>query len=213
MVRVLIVDDHLLFADAVRAALEDLGDSVVAVVPTATEAIAEAERSDPDVILMDLHLPDQSGLLAGRTILERDPSKVIIALTGLADRAVADEALAMGFRGYITKDTPVSEFVDAVRSAHDGHLVLPHRLARASRDRGARGGPSLLASTLTPREKQVLSLLVQGKSGRDVALELGVSLNTIRTHVQSILTKLQVHSRFEAATFAVRNGIVDPPGA
>jgi DNA-binding NarL/FixJ family response regulator len=207
----LIVDDHMLFAEAVQVAIEDLGISVARVVTTGEEAIAEADRSLPDVIFMDIGLPDQSGLIAGRTILERHPDARIIALTALNDRSTVDEALRLGFVGYLTKDTPVARFVNAIRSAMDGHLVLPQRLSPTRRRSQAEKDVALMASQLTPREMEVLTLLVEGADGRKAAAALGISLNTVRTHVQSILTKLQVHSRLEAATFAVRHDIVKVP--
>ena len=201
----------MLFAEAVQVAIQDLGVSVTRVVTTGEEAIAEVDRAMPDVIFMDIGLPDQSGLVAGRKILERHPEAKVIALTALSDRASVDEALRLGFVGYLTKDTPVARFVNAIRSAMDGHLVLPQRLSPVRRRSGAEREVALMASQLTPREREVLTLLVQGADGRRAASTLGISLNTIRTHVQSILTKLQVHSRLEAATFAVRHGIVEVP--
>ncbi len=201
----------MLFAEAIRVALEDIGMSVVGVVPTGGEAVSFVERSMPDVILMDLALPDESGLVTGRRILERWPEAKILALTALADRAAVDEAVRFGFRGYLTKDTPVARFVNSVRSVADGHLVLPLRLAPFSRRSRADEDVALLAEQLTTREREVLALLVQGADGRMVANALGISRNTVRTHVQSILTKLQVHSRLEAATFAVRHRLVEVP--
>jgi two-component system nitrate/nitrite response regulator NarL len=201
----------MLFAEALRLSIEDLGLSVTHVATTGEEAIAEVDRSMPDVILMDIGLPDQSGLHAGRTILERHPDAKIIALTALSDRSTADQALRIGFAGYLTKDTPVAEFVNAVRSAIDGHVVVPQRLAPMRRRSQAEAEIALMASQLSPREREVLTLLVQGANGRIVASTLNISLNTVRTHVQNILTKLQVHSRLEAATFAVRHGIVQVP--
>jgi two-component system, NarL family, nitrate/nitrite response regulator NarL len=201
----------MLFAEALRLSIEDSGLSVTHVATTGEEAIAEVDRSRPDVILMDIGLPDQSGLLAGRTILERHPDAKIIALTALSDRSAVDQALRIGFAGYLTKDTPVAEFVNAVRSAIDGHVVVPQRLAPTRRPSQAEAEIALMASQLSPREREVLALLVQGASGKTVAATLSISLNTVRTHVQNILTKLQVHSRLEAATFAVRHGIVQVP--
>jgi two-component system, NarL family, nitrate/nitrite response regulator NarL len=210
-IRILIVDDHLLFADAIRVAFEDLGMQVVAVVSRGLEATEAVDRSSPDIILMDIALPDQNGLAAGRAILDRHPDAKIIAVTALTDRATVDEALRIGFIGYLTKDTPVAQFVNAVRSAMDGHLVLPHRLSPNQERTQQHEGVTLLASQLTPRERDVLALLVRGANGKLAAAQLGISPNTVRTHVQSILTKLQVHSRLEAATFAVRHRLVDIP--
>jgi two-component system nitrate/nitrite response regulator NarL len=147
----------------------------------------------------------------GSAILQEHPEAKIVALTAMSDRAAVDDALRIGFRGYLTKDTPVARFVNAVRSAVDGNLVLPHRLSPAARRSPAEEAAALLASQLTPREREVLELLVQGADGTRAAAALGISLNTVRTHVQSILTKLQVHSRLEAATFAVRHRLVEIP--
>jgi DNA-binding NarL/FixJ family response regulator len=203
----------MLFAEAIRVALEDLGVTVLRVASTGAEAIEATRQLRPDVILLDIGLPDRSGLVVGREILLEWPEAKIVALTALSDRAAVDEAIRLGFRGYLTKDTPVSRFVTAVRSAADGHVVLPHRLM----DRGSRTPEeeevALLADQLTPREHDVLALLVQGANGQAVGAALGISRNTVRTHVQSILTKLQVHSRLEAATFAVRHGLVEVPGS
>jgi two-component system nitrate/nitrite response regulator NarL len=210
-IRVLIADDHTLFAEVIRRALEDLGLSVIEVVSQGSEAVKAVDRSDPDIILMDIGLPDQSGLAAGRAILERHPDAKIIAVTALSERAAVDEALRIGFVGYLTKDTPVRQFVNAVRSAMDGHLVLPHRLSSNGPLSQQEEQVGLLASQLTPREREVLTLLVEGANGKVAASKMGISPNTVRTHVQSILTKLQVHSRLEAATFAVRNRLVEIP--
>ncbi len=201
----------MLFAEAIKVALEDLGMSVVGIASTGAEAIASVERTEPDVILMDIGLPDQTGLAAGRAILERWPDAKIVALTALNDRAAVDEALRIGFRGYLTKDTPVAQFVNSIRLVVDGHLVLPQRLSPVGRASTLEDEVALLSDQLSRREREVLALLVEGADGPTVASRLGISRNTVRTHVQSILTKLQVHSRLEAATFAVRHRLVELP--
>jgi len=199
----------MLFAEAIRVALEDFGMSVEGVASTGAEALEMLEREVPDVILMDIGLPDRTGLAVGRAILERWPDTTILALTALHDRTMVDEALRIGFRGYLTKDTPVAQFVNSIRSVVDGHLVLPLRLSPMGRRSRGDEEVALMTEQLSRREREVLSLLVQGASGSTVADRLGISRNTVRTHVQSILTKLQVHSRLEAAAFAVRHGLVD----
>lgn len=204
----MIVDDQMLFAEAIRGAIEDGDMVVVDVVASAEASVAAFEATTPDLVLMDIGLPDKSGLAAGQEIIERHPEAKIVALTALNDRATADRALRIGFRGYLTKDMPVASFMNAVLSAMNGHVVLPHRLSASAR-LSVQDGTELLASHLTPREREVLSLLVQGSDGRKAAGALGISLNTFRTHVQSILTKLQVHSRLEAAAFAVGHGLVE----
>jgi two-component system nitrate/nitrite response regulator NarL len=211
-VRVLIVDDHTLFAEAIRRTLDDVGLSVIDIVPLGSEAVEVVDRSHPDIILMDISLPDQSGLAAGRAILERHPDAKIVAVTALSERAAIEEALRIGFVGYLSKDISIEQFVNAIRSAMDGHVVMPRRLSsNGRRTTHQEEQVALLASQLTPREREVLALLVEGVSGEVAARRMGISSNTVRTHVQSILTKLQVHSRLEAATFAVRNHLVEIP--
>jgi two-component system nitrate/nitrite response regulator NarL len=206
----MIVDDHTLFAEAIQMSLEDAGVDVVASVTTADAAIAAARTTAPDVVVMDIGLPDQSGLAAGRTILDERSDAKILALTALNDRATVDEALRIGFRGYLTKDTPVEQFTNAIQAVMDGQLVLPYRLAPARRTADS---AAVLFEQLTARERQVLELLVQGAAGRTIATTLAINNNTVRTHIQSILTKLQVHSRLEAAAFAVRHRLVQTPHA
>jgi two-component system, NarL family, nitrate/nitrite response regulator NarL len=201
----------MLFAEAIRVALEDLGEEVLGVVTTGEEAVASVRRTRPDIVLMDIALPDQSGLAVGRAILGEWPDMKIIALTALSDRTAVEEALRIGFRGYITKDTPVAQFVNSLQSVLDGHIVLPHRLGPTGKRSAAEDEVALLADQLTAREREVLGLLVEGADGLTVAMKLGISRNTVRTHVQNILMKLQVHSRLEAATFAVRHRLVQAP--
>jgi DNA-binding NarL/FixJ family response regulator len=204
-IRILIVDDHKPFVEAVQAALESAGVSVVDVVSQWSETLEAVHRSDPDVILMDVGPPDESGLIVGRRVLQRHPNAKIVAITPLADRSVLDEALHIGFVGYLTKDTPVRKFVSALRAASDGHLVM-QRLSHQQ------NGAWLLASQLTPREREILALVALGANNKVAAARLGISQHTVRTHVQNILTKLQMHSRLQAATFAVRHRLVDVTG-
>lgn len=209
-IRVVIVDDHVLFAEAIRPVLSSNGMDVLEVVTTAGGAMEAVTREGPDLVLMDLVLPDESGVEVGRRILERCPGTRVVAVTALSDARLLQEAIKAGFHGYVTKDTPVSRFVDSIRAAMSGDIVVPHRLA--ARAAGARSrnesDASLLAEQLTPRERDVLALLVEGAQSEDIAAVLSISPNTVRTHIQNILTKLQVHSRLEAAAFAVRCGLV-----
>jgi two-component system nitrate/nitrite response regulator NarL len=212
-IRALIVDDHTLFAEAMRATLEARGIEVVAVVANGARALETVAAHRPDLVLLDLGLPDRSGLAVGADILDEAPETKVLALTALDDPRAVKEAMRTGFHGYLTKDTPVAKFVEAVLAAIGGQVVMPHRLAASAA--GARSGQerqvALMADQLTYRELDVLRLLAEGMQGDAIAGKLGITRNTVRTHVQSILTKLQVHSRLEAASFAVRHGIVDPP--
>jgi two-component system nitrate/nitrite response regulator NarL len=204
----MIIDDHRLFADALSTILERAGMTVVGTAERGDEAVSTARTSQPDVVLVDIGLPDQSGLVVGSRLLEEFPDLKVIALSAIDDRRTIEEALRLGFHGYLTKETPVARFESAVRSVMDGQVIVP-RFGGRSLD--ADPDASLLATQLTSREIEVLGLLVEGASGSEMAAGLGISGNTVRTHVQSILTKLQVHSRLEAATFAVRHGLVQIP--
>lgn len=206
----MIVEDHLLFAEAIRSSLRDAAVDVVGVFPTGKAFIKAYEELRPDVVLLDLGLPDVSGLTVARSILSSWPEAKIIALTALDDTTAVSEALAIGFRGYLTKDTPVDRFIRAVRAVLDDEIVLPERIRSRSR-REIDDDVAMLASHLTAREMEVLELLTTGLDGPAIARRLGVSRNTVRTHVQSILNKLQVHSRLEAAAFATRHRLVPLP--
>ena len=206
-VRIVIVDDHLLFAEAIRPTLESLGMSVVAVAATGAEGLEEVRRHQPDLVLVDIGLPDESGLVAGRRILEAFPNAKVVVLTALLSPATVREAVRIGFHGYLTKDAPVARFASSIRAVVEGQVVFPRRLASSSRPSGE-DGLELLSSHLTAREREVLGLMSEGLGGPDIARRLGITTNTVRTHIQGILTKLQVHSRLEAVAFAHRRGIV-----
>jgi two-component system, NarL family, nitrate/nitrite response regulator NarL len=209
-IRVLIVDDHLLFADVIQRTLEADGMDVVAAVATGGEALSVFRDERPHLVLVDLALPDRNGLAIGEAILEQAPDTVVVALTALDDPQLVKQVLRAGFRGYVTKDCPVAQLREAISQAVGGRVVVAVPSRRVGN--GSRGskkeGVALLAGQLTPREREVLALLAQGAGSAEMARHLGISPNTLRTHVQSVLTKLQVHSRLEAASFAVRNELV-----
>jgi DNA-binding NarL/FixJ family response regulator len=211
--RVLIVDDHQLFAETIRWLMERHGVQVVGLAATAEEALERCRRDRPDLVLLDLGLPGAGGLAVGRAILEELPDTRVVALTALRDPRMVKEALRSGFHGYLTKDLPVSRFMDALRAALADQVVVPQPLARAAsgRDHGPDTPESLLAQHLTPREREVLALLARGASSHAIAKELAITHNTVRSHVQNILNKLQVRSRLEAVAFAIRNGLLDLP--
>ena len=211
-IQVLIIDDHKLFAEAIRSTLERQGMEILEPVTRGREGIDVATRSHPDVALVDLGLPDMRGIDVGKEILEVSPETKVVAVTALNDPEMVTKAIRAGFHGYLTKDTPLSLFVDSVQSTLQGQLVVPHRLAAPSNDMTAEEREALLLTKqLTARELEVLTLLAQGASSGQIAKRLSVSPNTVRSHVQNILTKLQVHSRLEAAAFAVRYKVVKPP--
>jgi two-component system, NarL family, nitrate/nitrite response regulator NarL len=208
-VRVLVVDDHALFTDAIVPLLRRSGMDVLDVARNGRQAIAAARRHRPDLVMVDLGLPDIGGISVGRRILDDLPGTTLVALTGRSDGEAVRQAREAGFHGYLTKDIPLQRFSEALSGALRGEPLSFHRPAEprpflAVEDRDA----ALLARQLTPRELEVLKLLVEGSDNATIASELSVSTNTVRTHVQSILTKLGVRSRLQAAAFAVRHGLV-----
>jgi len=209
--RALIIDDHRLFGEAVRALLIDQGIEVVGLAENGEEGCAMARRERPDLVLVDLGLPDRDGVQIGASIIDALPDAKVVALTASTDARAVRDAIRSGFHGFLTKDTSTPRFMSAIKAVLEGQAVIPHHLGRRAagattpEDRAA----ALLAEQLTPRELDVLALLVEGLAGNELARRLSISPNTVRTHVQSILTKLQVRSRLEAAAFAVRHGIVN----
>lgn len=204
------MDDHRLFADVIRSALEDRGVDVVGVAVDGEQAVRASKDERPDVVLLDVRLPDGNGIVVGKRILEHNPDTKVLVISAVNDSKAVDDAARAGFSGYLTKDMPLSQFMGQIEAVMRGEQVVQHRLPsgtngpRTDEQRHA----AFLAEQLSPRELEVLALLAEGAGSESIAKSLGVSPNTVRTHVQSILTKLQVHSRLEAATFAVRHGLV-----
>jgi DNA-binding NarL/FixJ family response regulator len=210
--RVLIVDDHSLFTDAMRMALDDRGLSVLGVASTGAEALRIAESDSFDLALVDLGLPDMDGLEVAKTLIELCPGAKVLIVTASNNPDMVLETMRLGLHGFLPKDTPLDVFIRSVGSALKGQMIIPHRLANVAAgalsedERDAR----LRARQLTARELEILTMLAEGASSANIRERLVVSPNTVRTHIQNILSKLQVHSRLEAATFAVKYGIVRP---
>lgn len=210
--RVLIVEDHLLFADAVRDTLQDHGMKVVGVTWRQNEALDLLTQEDPHVVLLDLNLPDGSGIEVGRESARLKPEAKLIAVTSMVDGRSVSSAMEAGFHGYLTKDTPLEEFVHAIHRVVEGETITPPDGSTAPPPPSPEEKASdLMVRQLTKREREVLELLTEGASSDGIATQLGISSYTVRTHIQSILTKLQVKSRLAAATFAVKHGLVPQP--
>lgn len=190
--------------------LEELGMTVVGIATTAQEAQAAVRTQEPELVLLDIGLPDQSGILVGEAIVRERPETKVVALTAMEDPHVLREALRVGFSGYLTKATEAEKFGRALHSVLDGQVVVPRHLRGGAFGANQEGHSetSLMVQQLTSRELEVLSLLAEGATSQQIAARLHVSPNTVRTHVQGILSKLQVHSRLEAVAFAVRHGVV-----
>ena len=203
--RVMIVDDHPLVRSAVARAISGDDMTVVAEASTAEEALALAPRIAPDILLLDIALPGMSGVELVRELAPRLPATRIVMLTvSSADRDVA-EAMRYGAAGYLTKDVSPEALARALRATQTGELVIPRRLAARLLARLSRRGiaealvDDVPMDRLTTRERDVLRLIADGMSDRDIAAALTISRRTVETHVSSILRKLEVRNRAEAA--------------
>jgi DNA-binding NarL/FixJ family response regulator len=206
---VVVVDDHEVVREGLRAFLElQDGIEVAGEAADGEEAIAVAERLDPDVVLMDLVMPRLDGLGAMRTLRERVPRARVIVLTSFLDDDKLLPALRAGAAGYLLKNAPPPELARAVRAAHAGEALLdPVVAARLVETLAGDGDP---LDRLTPREREVLELIGRGFPNKRIARRLEVSEKTVKTHVGHVLAKLGVTDRTQAAVVAVRAGLVDP---
>ena len=209
MIRVLVADDHAVVRRGLRTFLE-LQDEieVVGEAEDGEQALAEAERLDPDVILLDLVMPRVDGIAALHGLRERSPRSRVIVLTTFLDDDKLLPAVRAGAAGYLLKDVEPKELVGAIRTVHAGEALLHPAAAARVMAELAESGNRTPASLLTPREHEVLGLIARGQSNKVIARELGVSEKTVKTHVSNVLAKLGVTDRTQAALYAVREGLV-----
>ena len=211
-IRVLVVDDHAVVREGLRAFLDlQEGIEVAGEAADGEEAIAAAERLEPDVVLMDLVMPRLDGLGAMRVLRERAPRTRVIVLTSFLDDDKLLPALRAGAAGYLLKNAPPQELARAVRAAHAGQALIDPVVAARLVDSIAAGGEEEPLDRLTPREREVLVLIGRGFPNKRIAQELRLSEKTVKTHVGHVLAKLGVTDRTQAAVAAVRAGLV--PGS
>jgi two-component system, NarL family, response regulator LiaR len=208
-IRVLLVDDHRVVREGLRAFLElQEGIEVAGEAADGKEAIEAATRLRPDVILMDLVMPKLDGVAAMRSLRERVPDARVIVLTSFLDDDKLLPALRSGAAGYLLKNTEPQELARAVRAAHAGEALLDPVVAARLVETLAADGDEDPLDRLTPREREVLVLIGRGFPNKRIARELDVSEKTVKTHVGHVLAKLGVTDRTQAAVFAVRAGLV-----
>lgn len=210
--RVMVVDDHPVFRAGLCAIIDGAPDlTVVAEAATGLEAVELATSTRPDVVLMDLNMPDLGGVEATRRILADTPTTRVLILTMIDRDAALAASLRAGARGYLLKGSDRTEVINAIRTVASGEAVLSAQMA----DRL----PALLTATpasrsefpdLTVRENQILNLLAEGRDNADIAHELALSLKTVRNYVSSILTKLEVPGRAQAIVKARDAGMNTP---
>jgi len=211
----MLVDDHQLLTGSL-AQLLGLEPDIVVVGVAATAAEAKLIASQPmDVVLMDYRLPDGTGAEVTRSIKARWPAARVLMLTALSDDETVLESIQAGADGYLTKERVVEDVVSAVRATHAGETLLPRSIIMSLTQRVASAHDRIAVQdpveALTPRELEVLRALTEGRSTPEISAQLFITQNTLRTHVQNIMSKLRVHSKLEAVAFALRHRLVEPP--
>ena len=208
-VRVLLINDHQMFVESLaRVLADDHRIDVVGVASTAADGRRLAAAHRPRVALVDFMLPDQDGVELAATLKADDPHLMAVMLTASTEDRVLLGAIDAGCSGFLTKDRAVTEVVEAVLAAADGEaLISPAQLARLLPRLSKATQP--IGADLTRRELQLLNHLARGQSNKAIAEELHLSVNTIRNYMQSVLLKLDAHSKLEAVSTAVREGLID----
>ena len=211
---ILLVDDHRIVREGLRTLLGQQPDlEVVGEAADGRDAVTQARLLRPDVIVMDIAMPELNGVEATRLILAELPQVRVVALSMYADRRFVAEILRAGALGYVLKDGAFEELALAIRTITEGKtylspsiagLVVEELMQRSS----APGSPSL--GGLTPRERQVLKLLADGMRPREIAQELSISVNTVEVHKQNLMNKLEIHTASELTRFAIREGLTIP---
>jgi DNA-binding NarL/FixJ family response regulator len=214
---VLLVDDHRLVLDSLSRLLDHEPDLRVVGRAASVAETRDSIHEAVDVALVDYRLRDGTGADATRAIKARWPAARVVMLSGVEDEQAVFESIQAGADGYLTKDRAVADVVATVRAARAGATLLPRALivamARRVVEARDREPEPVVRDVLTPRELEVLRALTEGLSTPDICGHLAITPNTLRTHVQNIMGKLQVHSKLEAVAFALRTGLVEPPRA
>ena len=204
-IRVLVVDDHSVITDGIATLLDLQPDlEVVGTALSGSSALALCAELGPDVVLMDMSMPGMTGADATRRIISQNPSTRIIILTSFMDGPMVREAVAAGACGYLLKSIGSIELAEAVRSAVEGRSTLSGEVLRHL---SGAGSPEV---ELTPRELDIVRLLSEGWTNKQIAAELSLSPGTVRVHVSNILAKLGVENRTAAAHYALSHGLVPP---
>ena len=208
-VRVLVVDDHQMFASSLAQALSAEDDLLVVGVAVSLEgARAQTSATAPDVVLLDHRLPDGDGVSAITALQSLRPSVQVVILTATTSDRVLVAAMEAGAAGFIAKTQPLDDVIDGVRAAAQGESVVSPKLLSRLLPRLQRRSSSP-ATTLTQRERDILDLLATGLPNADIASQLSLSVHTVRNHVANLSAKLGAHSKLEVLAIAVRDGLVD----
>ena len=216
-IRILLVDDHSLFRKGIASLLTgEPGFEVAGEAADGLEAVARAQELMPDLILMDVYMPGMNGLEATRRIKELLPYVRIVMLTVSEEDQDLFEAIKSGAQGYLLKKIDAKALFNTLRGIAQGEASVSRAMAAKVLEefaRQTRPQPTVIlpGTKLSPREKEVLELVAQGKSNKEIAAALGVAENTVKSYIKNILEKLHIENRVQAATFAVREGLIEKP--
>jgi two-component system, NarL family, response regulator NreC len=215
-IRCLLVDDHTLFRQGVRRLLESESDfEIVGESPDAGDAVNKAGELRPDVVLMDIGMPGLSSFEATRQIKKNRQETKVLYLTMYEDEDYLLQCLEVGAAGYVLKDTPAPQLVSAVRDVYRGGKYLSSQVLGKlvedfrARVRDTRMQPRM--STLTPREREILKLLAEGNSVKEIAVLLGLSVKTVEAHKFNLMRKLDIHNKAQLVTYAIQKKIIKVP--
>ncbi|MEU2114055.1 response regulator transcription factor [Streptomyces sp. NPDC016459] len=209
-IRVLLVDDHQVVRRGLRTFLEVQDDiEVVGEASDGAEGVARAEELRPDVVLMDVKMPGTDGIEALKRLRALDNPARVLIVTSFTEQRTVVPALRAGASGYVYKDIDPDALAGAIRSVHAGHVLLQPEVAGALLTQDDSPAGTGRGSTLTEREREVLGLIADGRSNREIARALVLSEKTVKTHVSNILMKLDLADRTQAALWAVRHGLTD----
>lgn len=212
-IKILLADDHVVMRRGIRALLERRADfQVVAEAGDGREAVQLMEVHSPHVVVADIAMPNLNGIEAARQIAQKWPQTAIVILSMHSDESYVLRALKAGARGYLLKDSPESDLINAILAVHEGKAffspaiskLLVEDYMRQLQQRGSEDSYELLTS----REREVLQLLAEGKSNKDVAAMLNLSLHTVETHRSNILQKLNLHGTPELILYSIRKGVI-----
>jgi len=213
MIRILLVDDHSLFRSGIKSLLQNQEDfEVIGEASDGLEGVKRAKQLNPDVVLMDLHMPGTSGLEALKILVEEMPNIEVLMLTVSEDSQDLMQALQSGARGYLLKNIEIDFLVDSIRHAAKGESVMSPqmsiKLMDSVREPDIQDEIVKPEVKLTPRENEIILMIAKGESNKSIARTLDLAESTVKIHVQGILRKLNVSSRVHAAVYAVENGLM-----
>jgi two-component system, NarL family, response regulator NreC len=212
-IRILLADDHSILREGLRMLLDRQDEfAVVGDASNGREAVEMAEKHDPDVVIMDLAMPGLNGIEATRRIIARSPRTAVVILSMHSDESYILRSLKAGARGYLLKDSLKADLIDAVRAAVRGKSFFSPKVSQVLKEEyvnelEARGAEDTW-ELLTDREREILQLVAEGKTNKEIAAVLNISIYTIDTHRSHILQKLNLHSAPELILYAVRKGII-----